>query len=93
MADLRDELNHEHAPNIDNKHRADVTETIVSTSVITAKTTTMTKVTTNDKLDVPQHRLRNGLESGQLMLGTFSSLATSWAARVVATCGWDVSHS
>lgn len=26
------------------------------------------------------------------MLGTFSSLASAWAARIVAGCGWDVSR-
>ena len=52
----------------------------------------MTKViSTNEKLDVPRHRLRNGLEAGKAMYGCFSSLATSWTARIVASCGWDVS--
>lgn len=48
---------------------------------------------TNGKLTkphIPRHRLRNGLEAGQPQFGCFSSLSSSWTARVVASCGWDV---
>jgi 4-hydroxy-2-oxoheptanedioate aldolase len=52
----------------------------------------MTRViSTNEKLEVPRHRLRNGLEEGKAVFGCFSSLSSSWTARIVASCGWDVS--
>lgn len=38
-----------------------------------------------------KHRLRNGMEAGKPMFGCFSSLPSSWTARIVASCGWDVS--
>lgn len=44
------------------------------------------------KISIPRHRLRNGLEAGEPMFGCFSSLASSWTARIVASCGWDVSY-
>jgi len=44
------------------------------------------------KFEVPRHRLRNGLASNTPQFGCFSSLSSSWTARIVASCGWDVSH-
>jgi len=43
------------------------------------------------KHEVPRHRLRNGLRSNTPQFGCFSSLSSSWTARIVASCGWDVS--
>ncbi|WWC85701.1 uncharacterized protein L201_000567 [Kwoniella dendrophila CBS 6074] len=47
----------------------------------------MTNSTTTAQ--IPRHRLRNGLESGQPQFGCFSSLSSAWTARIVASCGWD----
>ncbi|WVW84383.1 hypothetical protein I302_106417 [Kwoniella bestiolae CBS 10118] len=38
---------------------------------------------------IPRHRLRNGLEAQKPMFGCFSSLASAWTARIIASCGWD----
>lgn len=51
----------------------------------------MSTITNGITVHVPRHRLRNGLEAGKPMIGCFSSLPSAWTARIVASCGWDVS--
>ncbi|KAM3423188.1 hypothetical protein BST61_g638 [Cercospora zeina] len=42
-----------------------------------------------EALSIPRHRMRNLLENGKSVIGCFQSFAGAWAARIVASCGWD----